>query len=451
MPITRVRSRTISPVRWRQTRAASAIGSANDRSLFHRTRRPTGTLYFGTISGPAMRILFLHVDSLEYEVKEKALKAAPDLPASKRRARVDEALAAFISAEQRDEAKPDGAAKAAAESIEDVAGQVHTKRIVLYPYAHLSSSLAAPGPAQEILGLLEKELVAQGFEVHGSPFGYYKSFKVAVKGHPLSELSREIVAEAAASGKEEVSDAVKAEAKLVSHWHILEPDGHMHHLSIKDGKVGGYPFEGHERLRTFATYEMAKSREAKEEPAHVRLMQELELVDYEPGSDPGNLRYYPKGKLIKALLEEFISERVREYGALEVESPVMYDFEHPALKSYLNRFPARQYIVQTPNKRAFLRFSACFGQFLIMKDMVISYKQLPLPLYELTRYSFRAEQRGEVGASAGSGRSRCPPATPSSRTSRWRRRSSWSASTSPGASSKTAVSPCPTTSRSACA
>src|SRR5437773_1555754 len=396
MPITRVRSRTISPVRWRQTRAASAIGSANDGFLFHRARRPTGTLYFATISGPTMRILFLHVDSLEYEVREKALKAAPDLPASKRRARVDEALAAFISAEHRDEANPGGAAKAAAESIADVAGQVHTKRIVLYPYAHLSSSLAAPGPAQEILGLLEKELAAQGFEVHGSPFGYYKSFKVAVKGHPLSELSREIVAEAAASGKEEVSDAVKAEAKLVSHWHILEPDGHMHHLSIKEGKVSGYPFEGHERLRTFATYEMAKSREAKEEPAHVRLMQELELVDYEPGSDPGNLRYYPKGKLIKALLEEFVSERVREYGALEVESPVMYDFEHPALKSYLNRFPARQYIVQTPNKRAFLRFSACFGQFLIMKDMVISYRQLPLPLYELTRYSFRAEQRGEL-------------------------------------------------------
>src|SRR5207244_10733722 len=101
MPITRVRSRTISPVRWRQTCAASAIGSANDRSLFHRTRRPTGTLYFGTISGPAMRILFLHVDSLEYEVKEKALKAAPDLPASKRRARGGEGRDGLISAETR--------------------------------------------------------------------------------------------------------------------------------------------------------------------------------------------------------------------------------------------------------------------------------------------------------------------------------------------------------------
>jgi len=141
---------------------------------------------------------------------------------------------------------------------------------------------------------------------------------------------------------------------------------------------------------------MAKSREVKEEPPHVRLMQELELVDYEPGSDPGNLRYYPKGRLIKGLLEEFVGRRVGEYGAMEVECPVMYDFEHPALKSYLDRFPARQYVLQTPNKKAFLRFSACFGQFLIMKDMVISYKQLPLPLYELTRYSFRAEQRGEL-------------------------------------------------------
>src|SRR5438093_13011630 len=111
-----------------------------------------------------MRILFLHVDSLEYEVREKALKAAPDLPASKRRARVDEALAAFISAEQRDEANPGGAAKAAAESIADVAAQVPTKRIVLYPYAPLSPSLAAPAPAQETLRLPEKQPVAQGLE-----------------------------------------------------------------------------------------------------------------------------------------------------------------------------------------------------------------------------------------------------------------------------------------------
>src|SRR5207247_9923527 len=58
--------------------------------------------------------------------------------------------------------------------------------------------------------------------------------------------------------------------------------------------------------------------------------------------------------------------------------------------------PARPYVVQTRHKKACRRFSACVGQFQMVKDMVLSYKQLPLPLYELTRYSFRAEQRGEL-------------------------------------------------------
>src|SRR2546429_959060 len=198
-----------------------------------------------------MRVLFLHVDYLEYEVKEKALKGVPDVPSSKRHGRIEEALVCFISAEKRDEANPASTARAAAATVADVAGQLHTKRTVLYPYAHLSSSLAAPGPAQELMASLEKELVARGFDVHASPFGYYKSFRVAVKGHPLSELSREIVAEASevsrdiiteAKGprKEEISDAITAESKLVSHWHILEPDGHMHHVSIQEGKVSGY-------------------------------------------------------------------------------------------------------------------------------------------------------------------------------------------------------------------
>ena len=343
-----------------------------------------------------MRVLFLHSDVLEYEVREKALPTAEDLPPEKRKGRIEDALVCFITAEKEDEPDPVGVAREAVRNIEEVAAQVKASRVAIYPYAHLSSSLASSGPAKKIFGLLEESLGKSGFEVLVSPFGYYKSFRVSVKGHPLSELSREI--RPAAAAKEEVSEAVKAEQKLVSRWFILDPSGKRHPLDLDGGKVVGFDFAGHDNLRKFAQYEMAKSREAKEEPPHARLMRELELVDYEPGSDPGNLRFYAKGRLIKGLLEEFVTRRVVEYGAMEVESPVMYDFEHPALKSYLDRFPARQYVVQTPNKTAFLRFSACFGQFLIAHDMVISYKQLPLPLYELTRYSFRAEQRGELSA-----------------------------------------------------
>lgn len=341
-----------------------------------------------------MRVLFLHCDYLEYEVKEKALPSAEDLPDDRRRGRIEDALVCFVSAESRDEGDPDGIAALAVGHILDVARRVNTDRIALYPYAHLSSSLAAPQSAKAILAALESRLQATTLEVLSSPFGYYKSFKVSVKGHPLSELSREIVA--GETTKEEMSEAVRAESKLVSSWSILDLEGDLHPLRIEDGRIEGFDFSGREQLRQFANYEMAKSREVREEPAHVKLMRELELVDYEPGSDPGNLRFYPKGRLVKSLLEEITTARLIDYGAMEVESPIMYDFEHPALKSYLNRFPARQYVVTTPNKRAFLRFSACFGQFLIARDMVLSYRQLPLPLYELTRYSFRAEQRGEL-------------------------------------------------------
>ncbi|MEM1550908.1 MAG: threonine--tRNA ligase, partial [Candidatus Bathyarchaeia archaeon] len=98
----------------------------------------------------------------------------------------------------------------------------------------------------------------------------------------------------------------------------------------------------------------------------------------------------------KSLIEEFVTERVLAYGALKVETPIMYDINHPALSSYFHRFPARQYIVKSEDKELFLRFSACFGQFLMLSDAQISYKHLPLKIYELTHYSFRREKSGEL-------------------------------------------------------
>ncbi|MBS7649717.1 threonine--tRNA ligase, partial [Candidatus Bathyarchaeota archaeon] len=106
--------------------------------------------------------------------------------------------------------------------------------------------------------------------------------------------------------------------------------------------------------------------------------------------------WYPKGNLINSLIEEFVTEKVIKYGALKVETPIMYDLEHPALANYLHRFPARQYIVKSEDKDLFLRFSACFGQFLMLHDAQISYRQMPLKIYELTHYSFRREKSGEL-------------------------------------------------------
>jgi len=190
--------------------------------------------------------------------------------------------------------------------------------------------------------------------------------------------------------KEEIiSEALKAEEKIQSHWYILDTEGKLWELDEFD-------FKNYENLRIFSGYEYKKDRTVKQTPPHVDLMRSLELVDYEPASDPGNFRYYPKGRMIKALLEEYVTRMVHEYGGMEVETPLMYNMEHPALKSYLNRFPARQYILESDDDTYFMRFAACFGQFLMSHDATISYRNLPMKIYEMTRYSFRREQRGEL-------------------------------------------------------
>ncbi len=189
--------------------------------------------------------------------------------------------------------------------------------------------------------------------------------------------------------EEVVSEALKAEETLKSMWYILNLDGEIVPLDQFD-------FKGHKNLQTYSGYEVEKDRTVRQEPPHVSLMRSLELVDYEPASDPGNFRYYPKGRMVKALLEEYVTTNVLDYGGMEVETPIMYDMNHPTLSNYLNRFPARQYTIEHDDDRYFLRFAACFGQFLIAHDATISYRDLPLRIYELTRYSFRREQRGEL-------------------------------------------------------
>ena len=332
-----------------------------------------------------MKILTLHSDFIEFEAKKKAI-SEPE-PLKNKSEKIEECLVVFISVEKRDEKDPEKVAHNLVTNIKDVASQVKEKRIVLYPYVHLTNDPSNPKTALTVLDIAEKELKKE-FDVHRSPFGWYKAFNIKVKGHPLSELSREFGPEAE-DKKVEENEAVKKERKLTSYWHILDLDGNLH-------EVGTFNYKGHEKLKKFAFYEKEKSRAVKEEPAHVRIMKKLELVDYEPASDGGNLRYYPKGRLMKKLIEEYVTDRVIKYGGVEVETPIMYDMNHPTLSKYLQRFPASQDQIESDKRKFFLRFAACFGQVLMAHDATISYKDLPLKLYELTRYSFRREQSGEL-------------------------------------------------------
>ena len=327
-----------------------------------------------------MKLLLIHSDYIEYEVKNKAISNPEEIKLKKDR--LEEVLTVFIAVEKIDEKSPNQTVLDASNEIEKTAEQLKVKNIMLYPYAHLSSNLGSPKIAKEILIELEYNLKNKYYNVKRSPFGWYKAFKISCKGHPLSELSRDIIA-----GKEK--ESIEKEKEIKSEWKILTPEGEF----IDAEK---FDFSDYEELKLLYEYESKGSRKIIGEPAHVKMMQSLELVDYEPASDSGNFRWYPKGRMIKGLLEQHINNIVRDIGGMQVETPIMYDIEHPALSAYLKKFPARQYRVRSDDKEFFLRFAACFGQYMIAKDMTISYRNLPLRMYELTHYSFRREQSGET-------------------------------------------------------
>ncbi|MDH5362147.1 MAG: threonine--tRNA ligase [Aigarchaeota archaeon] len=330
-----------------------------------------------------MKILQLHSDFIEYQPIRKEIAGAEE--ADKSRARLEDLAVLFTAVEKGDDQQT---AARAMDEIKESLERIGASRVLIYPYAHLSSNLAPPAEALTVLKAMEKRSAELGIETHRAPFGWNKSFTVSVKGHPLAEQSRSIAPGDQVQG-ERPSRAVESEKKLKSKWYILEPGGEL--IPVKD-----FDFAGHEGLKRFADYEMQKVRAAQQIPPHVTLMKKLEISDYEPGSDLGNLRWLAKGRLMKSLLERYVTQKVLEYGAMEIETPVMYDMQHPSLSSYLSKFPARQYIVQSEDKEYFLRFAACFGQFLVAHDMQISYKHLPVKIYELTRYSFRRELSGEL-------------------------------------------------------
>ena len=341
-----------------------------------------------------MRILLIHADSFSFRVTGETSVAMPsELQKAGSEGEVAECLVVFVAAEKGDEADIESVVNQAIGEILSLAGQIGIDHLVVYPYAHLSSTLSSPRVAVRLLDEICRRLQSHDdFKILRAPFGYYKAFEIACKGHPLSELAKTITpdrpSKASTAGGAE-SEALKAEKSLESEWIIITPDGEQ--VSVED-----FSFATRPNLERLYRYEKSGTRTSDQAPPHIELMRRMELVDYEPGSDPGNFRWYPKGQLMKRLAETYVSGLVIDHGGMQVETPIMYDYQHPKLNLYLQRFPARQYVLLSGQKEYFLRFAACFGQYLIQHDMQISYHHLPCKLYELTHYAFRREQSGEL-------------------------------------------------------
>ncbi len=288
-----------------------------------------------------MKTLYIHSDYLEYAVKKRT-PVADQITDQEKQGRWEEVLIDFISVEKQDEEDIEGMAQRASADVLEVARKVGAKSIVLYPYAHLSSSLASPDAGKKMLRTMEALLQKEGIEVHRAPFGWYKAFKMSCKGHPLSELSREIrVTEKKKIEVEDFDPAVLL--KQVSKSKLSKGD-----LKENDHRIIG------QKLDLFSFYDVA----------------------------PGMVFWHPKGMAIRNALIELSREEHRKAGYVEIRTPqVMSDilwkvsghWGHYKDNIFLTSYDDRQFAVKPMN---------CPGGILVFKSREKSYRDLPLRMLE---------------------------------------------------------------------
>ncbi len=356
-----------------------------------------------------MRLLIIHADDFTYSLTGKT-PVAEEINLNPEKENLNsfkEPLVVFCTVEKADAKNTADIVKQASDEIKGIADKLKPATLILYPYAHLSNSLAEPGLAVSALEAL-KDSLGRFYEVYRAPFGWYKSFKISCKGHPLSESSRHITSEGSfetsTSARKTREDAVK---DVESEFFILNYDGTEAKIDLKDEKIlDDNMLKNFPSLKKVIAYEEFKIKEG-ETPPSVAAMRRLEIADHEENSDSGHLRFYPKGTLLFKLLSDWAEDiALNRLRCMEIETPLIYNWNKPEIKGQGESFHERHYSVLVPDEKSdtggfaplkefVLRFAGDFGLFSMLKDAKMSYKQLPLRFYEISK-SFRYEKSGEL-------------------------------------------------------
>jgi threonyl-tRNA synthetase len=136
-----------------------------------------------------MRILSIHADRVWYHATEKTKIAESH---GKMDDEMDECVVLFCCVEKLDERNPGLVIASATKNILARLARLKVQRVMIYPYAHLTSTLGSPQCALDILKGLEESLTTASIDVKRAPFGWYKEFMIHGKGHPLADLSMTI-------------------------------------------------------------------------------------------------------------------------------------------------------------------------------------------------------------------------------------------------------------------
>jgi len=328
-----------------------------------------------------LRILQLHSNFIEYTPIKKEVTIAEET--QKKPTRLDDIVVLFTCIEEGDN---ESVAKQAIDEVKEALQQLKAKKILIYPYAHLSSNLAKPTAALNILKTMEKHAKAVGIETYRSPFGWNKQFTISIKGHPLAEQSKVIVPKGEAK-----------EERKVRKWKIPKPEYSILKLDAETSDPKEYKFkEGEEDIKTLVEKEVFKKEAPGGEPRIIAILNRFGF-EWEKSSDSGHMRYGPKAALMVELAGDYAWQSVNELGipSFYIKGTNLFNLNVPAIKAHADLFGERLYTIRVDNEEFILKYAACFQQFSMLKDWMISYKHIPFGMLEIAD-SYRLEQSGET-------------------------------------------------------
>ena len=314
-----------------------------------------------------MKILLLHCDYIKFKPLKKAVKNGADELSEddKKGMEIRDPLVVLTAVEQGDN---DSTVRELVEDVKKTAKDVKASRIVIYPYAHLSSKLAPPDSAREYLSEAKNVLAKAGFEVYRAPFGYYKEFELKCKGHPLSELSR--------------SFGPLAEGKVVS------ADAGSKSVLKKEEA-----YDPAKLLREISRTKLDTSK--LKENDHRILGQKLGLFMFHETA-PGMPYWLPNGLTVYNELIKFWREEHEKRGYQEIASPLMNKSELYKISGHWEHYKDNMFIAHTDEDEDYcLKPMNCPNAMIVFKMQQRSYKDLPLRLSDTDRLH-RFERSGTL-------------------------------------------------------
>ena len=135
--------------------------------------------------------MIFHVDAFACTVSQKGRSPLVETVTSPT-TRIEDGLLVLASVEAGDEEAADTVRCETVAEIQKLADQLKVRRLMLLPFAHL---FGEPAPAADSLAVIDAvaaDLRALGFSVTRPPFGWFHSWDMQAKGHPLSRVARTI-------------------------------------------------------------------------------------------------------------------------------------------------------------------------------------------------------------------------------------------------------------------